>query len=268
MMKKLTLILIISILMVYSFHKKSKNHKKKHFKKHHSKHQLQMQARFNVLRKLLFLQNSVFYPQFKKKEQIELKSFREEQDKKILAYYGSLYLSNQHSKFNVLFDSGSTNVFLMSSSCHDMACNNHRLYDLSKAKETVSSSNRIQYICGKSDGVLVKDDVQMNRQENSLKVVDQIVHVGNTVDIPAFINSRWDGVVGLGYFPSFSRQELATVDASKLSIIDNIVVQNLLPEDKQYFTYSLKNQQGSLIFGEMSDKIDQSQIVWVDVDRK
>jgi hypothetical protein len=58
----------------------------------------------------------------------------------------------------------------------------------------------IQYICGKSEGVLVLDDI--NFGHGNIKISDQHIHVGNNVDIPAFINSKWDGIVGLGYYPT------------------------------------------------------------------
>jgi hypothetical protein len=32
--------------------------------------------------------------------------------------------------------------------------------------------------------------------------------VGNTVEIPAFVNSKWDGIIGLGYYPT-SNEDLA-----------------------------------------------------------
>lgn len=80
-----------------------------------------------MLQNLRQLQNNMFYPSFRKKENIELKSFKEDQDRRILAYYGIINIGNH--PFNMLFDSGSTNVFVMATTCTDPSCQGHHLYE-------------------------------------------------------------------------------------------------------------------------------------------
>ena len=176
------------------------------------------------------IQNNVFYPSFRKRDSIELKSFKEDQDRKILAYYGIITIGSH--RFNMLFDSGSTNVFVMSTLCHDESCRGHTLYDGSSAKKQVESYNIIQYICGKSVGMLVLDDLSFG--PGKLRILDQHIHVGNTVEIPAFVGSKWDGIIGLGYYPvqadtlQEQKEELKQVTGFKLSLIDNILLQDAL----------------------------------------
>jgi hypothetical protein len=161
------------------------------------RHEDKAEERLKVLQNLRQLQNNIFFPSFRKKESIELKSFKEDQDRRILAYYGVVSIGGH--KFNMLFDSGSTNVFVMGTNCVDPSCQGHQLYDQSRAKQVVEEFNLIQYICGKSVGVLVTDDLSLG--PGGLAVEDQHIHVGHKVEIAAFTNSKWDGIIGLGYYP-------------------------------------------------------------------
>lgn len=66
------------------------------------------------------------------------------------------------NEFLLLLDTGSTNVFLMSSTCTSNSCKSHNHYKPEWQKDNTfheASNKKIAYISGSNDGKIVYDDL-------------------------------------------------------------------------------------------------------------
>ncbi|XP_017050132.1 lysosomal aspartic protease [Drosophila ficusphila] len=114
-------------------------------------------------------------------------------------YYGEISIGTPPQYFNVVFDTGSANLWIPSAQClsTDVACQQHNQYNASASSTYVASGQNfsIQYGTGSVTGYLAIDTVTIN----GLAIANQTF--GEAVSQPgsSFTDVAFDGILGMGY---------------------------------------------------------------------
>ncbi|KAJ3021875.1 Vacuolar protease A [Thoreauomyces humboldtii] len=122
-------------------------------------------------------------------------------------YFGEISLGTPAQTFKVVFDTGSSNLWVPSTHCSSIACWLHSRYDSSKSSTFKANGTTfgIQYGSGSLEGIISSETLGIA----DLKVKN--VDFGESTKEPgiAFVAGRFDGIFGLAY--------------------DNIAVQKVVP---------------------------------------
>ena len=120
--------------------------------------------------------------------------------KKKKKYYGEIGLGTPPQKFAVIFDTGSSNLWVPSATCAwwQLACRLHSRYD-SRASETYRRNGTrfaIQYGSGSLSGYFSEDTLSIG---SALSVPGQRFAEASREPGIAFLAARFDGILGLGF---------------------------------------------------------------------
>ncbi|XP_026645413.1 chymosin-like [Microtus ochrogaster] len=170
-------------------------------------------------------------------------------------YFGTIYIGTPPQEFTVVFDTGSSELWVPSVYCNSRVCQKHHRFDPSKSFtfQNLSKPLFVQYGTGRMQGFLGYDTVTVS----DITVTHQTVGLSTQEPGDIFVFSPFDGILGLSY-PSL---------ASKYSvpIFDNMMNRHLVAEDL-FSVYMNRNDQGSML---TLGAIDQSYFVgslhWVPV---
>ncbi|XP_056657098.1 cathepsin D [Monodelphis domestica] len=187
-------------------------------------------------------------------------------------YYGSIGIGTPPQVFTVVFDTGSSNLWVPSARCSkwDIACWFHHRYKAEKSSTYVENgtSFAIHYGSGSLSGFLSEDTVTIPfGSEASGDQAMAITHqtFGEAVKQPGitFIAAKFDGILGMG-FPRIS------VDGV-LPVFDNLMKQKLV--EKNVFSFYLNRNPtaqpgGELLFGGTDPKYYQGDFTYLNVTRK
>ncbi|XP_039992100.1 pepsin A-like [Xiphias gladius] len=170
-----------------------------------------------------------------------------------LSYYGVISIGTPPQSFQVIFDTGSSNLWVPSVYCQSAACNNHDKYN-----PTMSSTYRfngkpltIQYGTGSMTGFLAYDTVTVG----GIAVKNQIFGLSQTE--AAFMQHMVaDGILGLAY------PRLSASDATP--VFDNMMTEGLVNQDLFSVYLSPNSQQGSVVtFGGIDHNHYTGPITWI-----
>ncbi|XP_074554218.1 nothepsin [Halichoeres trimaculatus] len=177
-------------------------------------------------------------------------------------YYGEISLGTPEQNFSVVFDTGSSDLWVPSSYCVSQACALHRRF---RAFDSTSFRHDgrmfgIHYGSGHLLGVMGRDTLKIG----GLMALNQ--EFGESVYEPgaAFVMAKFDGVLGLGY-PS-----LAEILGNP--VFDNMLAQKMVEEPVFSFYLSRKskesNPEGELLLGGTDETFYTGPINWNPVTAK
>ncbi|SCM04941.1 plasmepsin VIII, putative [Plasmodium chabaudi chabaudi] len=123
-------------------------------------------------------------------------------------FIGEISIGNPPQSFKVLFDTGSTNLWIPSKNCYAKACYNKKKYDHNISKNYRISSQKnpvnIFFGTGKVQIAYATDDIHLG----SIKVRDQEFGIANYMSDDPFSDMQFDGLFGLGISEDIKRKEL------------------------------------------------------------
>ncbi|GAA5795371.1 endopeptidase [Helicostylum pulchrum] len=178
-------------------------------------------------------------------------------------YYGDIEIGTPPQTFSVVFDTGSSNLWVPSVHCNSIACFMHRRYDSGQSETFRENGTEfaIQYGTGSLEGFISQDTLRVG----GIKIEDQ--GFAESVKEPGFTFAlaRFDGIFGLGY--------------------DTISVKHTVPPfyhmvnkdlvDEQLFSFWLNDvnkggeaEGGELVFGGVNEDHYTGNITWAPIKRK
>ncbi|XP_055090396.1 renin [Symphalangus syndactylus] len=157
-------------------------------------------------------------------------------------YYGEIGIGTPPQTFKVVFDTGSSNVWVPSSKCSRLytACVYHKLFDASDSSSYKHNGTELtlHYSTGTVSGFLSQDIITVG----GITVTQMF---GEVTEMPAlpFMLAEFDGVVGMG----FIEQAIGRVTP----IFDNIISQGVLKEDVFSFYYNRDSENSQSLGGQI-----------------
>lgn len=155
-------------------------------------------------------------------------------------YYGEIGIGTPPQIFKVIFDTGSSNLWVPSKKCRfSIPCFLHKKYDSTKSQTYVAdgTSFSIQYGTGAMVGFQSADTVTIG----DLSVPGQVFAEATKEPGIAFIAAKFDGILGLGF------KEISVNRITPLWY--NIMDQQLVPEP--VFSFWLNRDPSGEVGGEM-----------------
>ncbi|XP_018497450.1 lysosomal aspartic protease [Galendromus occidentalis] len=178
-------------------------------------------------------------------------------------YYGPISIGNPPQPFQVVFDTGSSNLWVPSANCPitNVACLLHNKYHSSKSTSYLANGTTfsIQYGSGAVSGLLSADDVSVNGVNITRQTFAEILKESGL----GFIAGKFDGILGMGY-PQISVLGV-------LPVFDQMVAQNAIaaPIFSFYLTRDNDHPTGSeLVIGGIDPKHHKGEITYIPVSRK
>jgi len=112
-------------------------------------------------------------------------------------YYGEIGLGTPEQTFTVVFDTGSSNLWVPSTHCRSIACFLHKKYDSTLSNTYVKNGTdfSIQYGSGALEGFISHDTLTLG----DLVIENQGFAESTKEPGLTFAMARFDGILGLGY---------------------------------------------------------------------
>ncbi|XP_065492313.1 pepsin A-like [Caloenas nicobarica] len=169
-------------------------------------------------------------------------------------YYGTIAIGTPIQEFTVIFDTGSSNLWVPSIYCKSLACSNHNRFNPKHSSTFVSTNESVSitYGTGSMTGVLGYDTVTVA----DISVLNQIFGLSETEPGYFFYFAPFDGILGLA-FPS-----LASSGATP--VFDNMMEQDLVARDLFSVYLSKDSKSGSFVlFGAIDPLYILTGIHWI-----
>ncbi|KAK2100377.1 hypothetical protein P7K49_021725 [Saguinus oedipus] len=138
-----------------------------------------------------------------------------------MEYFGTIGIGTPAQEFTVIFDTGSSNLWVPSIYCSSPACTNHNRFNPQESStyQATSQTLSIAYGTGSMTGILGYDTVQVG----GIADTNQIFGLSETEPGSFLYYSPFDGILGLAY-PSIS-------SSGATPVFDNIWNQDLVSQD-------------------------------------
>jgi len=168
-------------------------------------------------------------------------------------YYGEVSIGNPKKSFEVIYDTGSSNLWVPSKACS--ACTGKNVYDSSASSSFVQNGTKfeIMYGSGPVSGFLSYDDVSF--VESVVKKAEFAEILDVTGLGMAYSMGKFDGILGLGW-------DTISVDGIP-PIFKTMVDQKIIANPVFSFLLGTKNEEeGELLLGGVDDKAYSGDIVY------
>ncbi|CBI39670.3 hypothetical protein VitviT2T_020762 [Vitis vinifera] len=158
-------------------------------------------------------------------------------------YFGEIGIGTPPQNFTVVFDTGSSNLWVPSSKCYfSIACFFHNKYKarLSSTYTKIGRPGEIHYGSGSISGFFSQDNVEVG----SLVVKDQVFIEATREGSLTFALAKFDGIMGLGF------QGISVGNATP--VWSTMLQQGLLHEELFSFWLNRNpnaNEGGEIVFG-------------------
>eukprot|EP01125_Pyxidicula_operculata_P016699 TRINITY_DN577_c0_g1_i2.p2 TRINITY_DN577_c0_g1~~TRINITY_DN577_c0_g1_i2.p2 ORF type:complete len:374 (-),score=108.98 TRINITY_DN577_c0_g1_i2:3352-4473(-) len=170
-------------------------------------------------------------------------------------YIGTVNIGTPQQNFDVVFDTGSSNLWVTGKSCTDQACQGKHLYNSAASSTYVANGEAlsIQYGTGSMDGILDQDTI------NLAGITVPQVTFGEAQSLASFFTGQpLDGILGLAY-PAIAADSVTPV-------FDVMMAQNLVKEPIfSFYLDSANDTNSAILFGEVSSQYYTGPIQWVPV---
>ncbi|NWV93861.1 PEPA protein, partial [Machaerirhynchus nigripectus] len=169
-------------------------------------------------------------------------------------YFGTISIGTPPQEFTVVFDTGSSNLWVPSVFCSSPACRNHNRFNPAESSTFLSTNDTlfIAYGTGSMSGVLGYDTINVA----GINVRNQIFGLAETEPGDVFYYTPFDGILGLA-FPSIA-------SSGATPVFDNMMMENLV--DRHLFSVYLSrdSQDGSFVlFGAIDPYYTTQGISWI-----
>ncbi|XP_068050516.1 pepsin A-like [Anomalospiza imberbis] len=169
-------------------------------------------------------------------------------------YFGTISIGTPPQEFTVVFDTGSSNLWVPSVFCSSPACRNHHRFNPAESSTFLSTNDTlfIAYGTGSMTGVLGYDIVNVA----GINVRNQIFGLAETEPGDFFYYTPFDGILGLA-FPSIA-------SSGATPVFDNMIMENLV--DRNLFSvYLSRDSQGGsfVLFGAIDPYYTTEGISWI-----
>ncbi|XP_014095013.2 lysosomal aspartic protease [Bactrocera oleae] len=177
-----------------------------------------------------------------------------------MSYYGIITIGTPPQEFLVLFDSGSSNLWVPSSDCpsSNEACQLHNQYDSSASSTYVANDEffSIAYGTGSLSGFLSQDTVNVA----GLNIQNQVFAQAMLEPGTQFVNANFDGILGMA-FQSIAVDNVVPpfYNIWSQGLIDNDVFSFYLARDGS------SNQGGQMILGGSDSSLYQGGLTYVPI---
>jgi len=175
-------------------------------------------------------------------------------------FYGPITIGTPPQTFDVIFDTGSSNLWVPSSDCGhlNIACQTHQQYNHSESSSYVANGDsfEIQYGTGAMRGYVSQDTVNFG----GLDAVEQEFAEATHEPGVAFIAAHFDGILGMGF---------KTISVNQITpVFNSLWEQGKL--DQNMFSFFLNRDVhaptgGELDLGGYNSDLFEGEIQWHDV---
>ncbi|CAM6087739.1 unnamed protein product [Calypogeia fissa] len=178
-------------------------------------------------------------------------------------YYGEVGLGTPPQYFRVVFDTGSSNLWIPSSKCYfSLACYFHRKYTSKKSSSYVEdgSAFSIEYGSGSMSGFLSQDTLLMG----DLAIKGQVFAEATKEPGITFLAAKFDGILGLG----FKEISVNRVTPPWYNMVDQGLVKEWVFSFWLNRDASDEDNGGELVFGGSDPKHFKGEHLYTPVTRK
>ncbi|GMT35204.1 hypothetical protein PFISCL1PPCAC_26501, partial [Pristionchus fissidentatus] len=178
-------------------------------------------------------------------------------------YYGEISIGSPAQNFTVIFDTGSSNLWVPSKKCpfYDIACMLHHRYDSDSSSSYVADGRKmaIQYGTGSMKGFISKDSVCVA----GICADEQPFAEATSEPGITFVAAKFDGILGMAY------PEIAVLGVTP--VFHTLVEQKKVPSPVFAFWLNRNPDSpigGEITFGGVDEKRYVSPLNWTPVTRK
>ncbi|KAI9316386.1 endopeptidase [Dichotomocladium elegans] len=173
-------------------------------------------------------------------------------------YYGEIELGTPAQTFTVVFDTGSSNLWVPSTHCSSIACFLHRRYnsDESDTFQENGTEFNIRYGTGSLEGFISQDTLTMG----GITVDDQGFAESTKEPGFTFALAQFDGILGMGF-----------ANIAVKGVVPpfyNMVAQDLVDAPVFSFWISDEEQGGEMVLGGIDPTHYQGELTWAPVRRQ